>query len=541
MHQTLLWKLLLSGLIFRGIIAYFLPAGFDEAYYFLYTQHLDWSYFDHPPAVAWTTGIGIWLTGIVTPFTMRLGALGLFTGCLWLLYATGRQLFGQGIGLLGCAIASLSPLFFLSFGTLTAPDNALMFFWSLALYLCSQEFFPANTQSYSPTSKIIWISLCIGLACLGKYHGFILGLCLVAFCLTSTRCRQALLSKWLWLGLIVFAGAVFPIFYWNAQHDWISFRFQLGDRFSDYGAEPDSFSIGGLLGTIASQLGYLFPSIALPLWWVSLKAVAEKIACLLQRPIKAKKLTQAEQLNQEKINFLLWTGLPVALLFTLAGGVTHTFPAWPAPGLWSLTILVALSAQKWSARTLHRWLTTTGGIIGTLLLFTLTHITLGTLQKPSDYAIFGGVLSAQADPSTELIDTTQLRRLLNESDEFRDEIATSSFVLTREYWLSGYFAMAIPKGIPSAEGDATTIPVTSFTIDPRGHAFWFEPEGYIGKDALLMSIASLQQNEVLREISPYFESVTPLTQLSNLRGGEPTETFYLYRAKKLLKAYPYPY
>ncbi|MGB5913301.1 MAG: hypothetical protein WBG63_00445, partial [Phormidesmis sp.] len=60
-HRKALVTLLVGGLIFRSIIACFLPPGFDEAYYFLYTQHLDWSYFDHPLAVALSAGIGIWL------------------------------------------------------------------------------------------------------------------------------------------------------------------------------------------------------------------------------------------------------------------------------------------------------------------------------------------------------------------------------------------------------------------------------------------------------------------------------------------------
>jgi len=42
---------LLVGLLFR-VIAFWLYPGFDEAYYYLYSLHLDWSYFDHPVLVA---------------------------------------------------------------------------------------------------------------------------------------------------------------------------------------------------------------------------------------------------------------------------------------------------------------------------------------------------------------------------------------------------------------------------------------------------------------------------------------------------------
>lgn len=48
--------LLIGGLLFRVVIAVWLYPGFDEAYYYLYTLHLDLSYFDHPPLVALTTG-----------------------------------------------------------------------------------------------------------------------------------------------------------------------------------------------------------------------------------------------------------------------------------------------------------------------------------------------------------------------------------------------------------------------------------------------------------------------------------------------------
>ncbi|MGB7488142.1 MAG: glycosyltransferase family 39 protein [Phormidesmis sp.] len=538
-HRKALVTLLVGGLIFRSIIACFLPPGFDEAYYFLYTQHLDWSYFDHPLAVALSAGIGIWLTQVVTPLTLRLGSLTLFTGSLWLLYATGRQLFGRRVGFLSCAIASLTPLFFLSFGVLAAPDNALIFFWSGALYLCSLEFFAQRSQTgstnYQPSPRLIWISLAIGLACLGKYHGFVLGLSLVSFCLTQHQYRSALTSKWLWMGALLFVVTLFPIFYWNAQHDWISFRFQLGDRFNEYGASSSRYSIGALLGAIAAQGGYLFPSLALPLWWIVVKTSFIQAKKSFQK--SCAKTSASDRLKTAKIHFLLWSGLPVATGFTLVGGATHTFPAWPAPGLWSLSILLAYTAASWPQRQVHLWLSATGWGVGIVLMFALTHITLGTLQKPSDYAILGGVVTAQSDPSTQLIDVVQLRRRLGESPEFRDVITDSDFIITPEYWLSGYIAMAMPQGIPGA----TTLPVSSFTVDPRGHAFWFNPDDWVSKDALIISLAKPARSKHLAEIWPYFESVTPLAEIETVRGGEISKTFYLYQAMNLIKPYPYPY
>jgi len=58
------------GLLFRCVIAFWLYPGFDEAYYYLYSLHLDWSYFDHPVLVAHNCFGPV--TGVVSQFTIRL-------------------------------------------------------------------------------------------------------------------------------------------------------------------------------------------------------------------------------------------------------------------------------------------------------------------------------------------------------------------------------------------------------------------------------------------------------------------------------------
>jgi 4-amino-4-deoxy-L-arabinose transferase-like glycosyltransferase len=83
--------ILLIGLIIRSIIAFYLYPGYDEAYYYLYSKNLDWSYFDHPIFVALTTGFGVWLTGEVNQFTIRLGTLVLYTISLYILYLISKK------------------------------------------------------------------------------------------------------------------------------------------------------------------------------------------------------------------------------------------------------------------------------------------------------------------------------------------------------------------------------------------------------------------------------------------------------------------
>src|SRR5438270_526824 len=75
----------LVHLLFAGL----LELGNDEAYYWLYSQHLQWNYFDHPPMVA------IWIrlfTGNLAlqdaPLFLRLGSVAACALSTWFLYKT---------------------------------------------------------------------------------------------------------------------------------------------------------------------------------------------------------------------------------------------------------------------------------------------------------------------------------------------------------------------------------------------------------------------------------------------------------------------
>jgi hypothetical protein len=105
-----LLTLLLGGLLVRSLVALWLFPGFDEAYYYVYSRHLSWSYFDHPVIVALTTGMGWWLTGVISPLTIRIGALLLYCLSLGLLYGVATRLFAAAVGQMTVALVTLMPL-----------------------------------------------------------------------------------------------------------------------------------------------------------------------------------------------------------------------------------------------------------------------------------------------------------------------------------------------------------------------------------------------------------------------------------------------
>jgi hypothetical protein len=532
--------LLLGGLVYRAIVAFWLFPGFDEAYYYLYSRYLSPSYFDHPPIVALTTGVGWWLTGVISPFTIRLGALALYCLSLGLLYLAATRLFSAAVGQMTIAIATLVPLFNIAFGILTSPDNGLILFWSATLLVAAWEFFPSSDRlshhglihaTYVPTWRIVLLGLTVGLAGLSKYHGFVLGLSLVGFCAANRPYRAALRSPWLLLAFVVFALTLFPLWFWNSQHDWISFRFQLGMRF-DGTSSPSGFSLGQMLGYWLLSILYLFPLFGFPLWWVAAKRSGRQVLVWNSSSLSG---GEAEDYYREAL--VLWLSLPIVLLFTLLGGKQQILPAWPAPGYWGLVMLLAAQVLEWQRqrpRLVRRWLWGSGLFLASLSVVALLHLTLGFLQKPSTYAPFGGLLPVAQDGSTELIDTNQLRQRLASDPEIRAALDEVGFIFTNEYYLGGYFAMAIHPTVDR--------PVTSFSQDARGFAYWFNPGDWIGQDGLYMTLDRFAQNDaILDGYRSLFDSIEPLATVPLRRGGEVTETIHVYRANTLRQAYQYPY
>ncbi len=523
--------LLVGGLLFRGFVAFWLYPTFDEAYYYLYSLHLDWSYFDHPVLVALTTGFGPWLTGVVSQFTIRMGALIAHTGSLVLLYLISKRLFSPQAAKMTLAIATISPIFQVGFGILSLPDSPLMFFWSASLFCAVTEFFrqPNSSNAYVPSYRLAILGVLVGLACLSKYHGFILGLGLVGFCLTNPRYRCVFRSPWAWLSLGLFVITISPILFWNIQHDWVSFRFQ-----SERAVPKSGYNVLSALLVCLAGIAYLFPTIGLPLWWISLRpALTRTVQVFSQKSLKSGNFFPDSSL------LILWVSLPVILGFTLIGGYRQILPAWSMPGFWGITLLLGQQAIIWEKQSrlwVRRWLLGSGIMVVTILLIALLQVTTGIMQKPSQYALMGGFLPPKYDPSTELIDIQQLRRGFAASPVLSTALEKSSFIFTNRYYIGGLIAMSLEP--------LANIPITCFDIgkDLRGFAFWSAATQWLGKDALYITTNPFnQRKDLMDSYRNHFSSLTEIETIPIRRGGVVVNVIYVYQAKTLLKPYPRSY
>ncbi|EFA71025.1 ArnT family glycosyltransferase [Cylindrospermopsis raciborskii] len=546
--------ILLWGFVFRMTCAIYLNTGLDEAYYYLYSQNLDWSYFDHPPLVAFTTGIGVWLTGEVTPFTIRIGGVVLYTGTLIFSYLASRKLFGDRVATLTLVILTTIPIFQIAFGILTLPDNALMFFWSICLWLCATEFFPSgesydpiyDTRPYRPTYKLALVGLLVGLSFLGKYHGALLGCGLVLFCLISNRYRCALFSIWILVAVVLFLIAISPVLYWNSQHEWTSFRFQSGRAVPSVG-----YNLERLLVTILVGIGYLFPTFGFPIWWTSFRTFWEWLPFnKSQTPSNYAHTKNIEpeaiMINQlahdlvvQKRLLILCVSMPIFFGFTFMGGFIQILPSWHMPGFFGATLLLgerAALVQVKRPKFIRNWLWGSGMVILPLLLISLLHIHWGIAQKGGNVAIAGGFWEAKDDPSTQMIDIEQLRQAFLDSPDLKAELEKADFVFSNNFFVAGQVGMAIePLGKK----------VTCFDEDLRGFAYWSQATDFVGKTSLYVTSEQFMMDEhfpqPLDKYKGYFKSLEKIADIAIKRGGQAVQIFPVYRASPMLKPYPRPY
>jgi 4-amino-4-deoxy-L-arabinose transferase-like glycosyltransferase len=517
--------ILLVGFLVRLIIAIGLHPGFDEAYYYLYTLHPDWSYFDHPPLVSITTSIGIWLTGgAVSQFTIRIGTLLLYTGSLIFLYLAALRLYTLQIAINTLAIASAIPIFQIAFGILNIPDTPLLFFWALTLWLAAQEFF--DYRVYRPSFRVTLMCFTVGLACLGKYHGFILGLGLLGFCFFNADYRRAFRSRWFLIGIAVFLLTISPVIAWNIANDWVSFKFQSERAFPDNGYHLDR-----VLTTLGIEMLYLFPTFGLPLLWSIVRTTTSKIINFNWRQIISGSSVRHDW-DSEKRSLLLWLSLPVVLGFTIVSGYQQILPAWKMPGYWSATILlaerIAIGRRYAQSRVPYRWFFSSVAVVILLLAIAQAHISSGT---------FSGVLESlkiEPDSSTQMFDVSQLQKGLVTNPKLSAAMKQADFVFTNRYYLGGQIGMAIEPVFHK--------PITCFDPDLRGFAFWSKPKQWVGKNAIYLGTKTFQVDlDAQKRYPPYFQNLTKLGEVPIRRGGVIVETFSVYQAQKMLKPYPRPY
>lgn len=221
----------------------------QDAYYYLYGQHLSLSYFDHPGMIGYVLRIFSEIFG-QSVFVVKLTDFTITSLTLWSFYKLASCFLSQQKTLRALVLIS-STIFISILSFNSTPDVLLLLFWTLSL-LCLHKAIFENKQWF-------WVlgGIAMGLSFNSKYTAILLPIGLLGFLMFSKQYRKLFLSPWLWCCLLITIATTFPVWWWNYQNEFASFLFQSSNRtgsISKFKLSPYYF-----FGAIGHQIGLLLP------------------------------------------------------------------------------------------------------------------------------------------------------------------------------------------------------------------------------------------------------------------------------------------
>jgi membrane-associated phospholipid phosphatase/4-amino-4-deoxy-L-arabinose transferase-like glycosyltransferase len=477
----LLAVLLVGRLIYLG--AGVIELSEDEAYQWLWSKHLDWSYYSKPLGIAVAQTIGTTLLGdtslgvrFLSPVLSALTAL--------IAFRFVRRHASARTGFLMVVAAQATPL--LAVGSiLMTIDPLTVCFWMVSMV--------AGWRAISEDSTRWWLVTGLGFAgtLLSKYFSPFQWLSFAVFFVLWPPARAQLRRPGPWLALAINAVACVPVLLWNAHHEWITFR-HLGERGGLHQAwRPTArFLIDFLIAV---------PALMNPVFFVGLIW-----ACVtLWRRSDAS--GQGSAARAAVLRYCFAMGVPVFVFYLVYTLRARVQPNWIATSILPLLMLAAIWGH-WQAAAGARWprcFLAWGLSIGVPLVV-LLHET-NWVGK-----ITGRNLPPKSDPlrrvrgfrtAAEIVET-QRANLAREGKPV--------FVIANHYGWAGLLNFYMPE---ARQRVATDPLVTVRSSDVPENQLWFWPEyryeNRQGHNALFIEEVG-EPNPDPERLRREFESVTSL-------------------------------
>lgn len=210
-----------AGIFFllRLFLAFWLELGNDEAYYWLYSQYLQWNYFDHPPMVAiWIRLFTVNLSFEHLEGFVRLGSVVGGVVASWFLFRTVALLHSERAAWFAAVLYNISFYSAITAGLYILPDSPQMVFWTFGLLLIARI-----TKAEDRWLNWILFGLIAGLCIMSKVHGAFLWIGMGGY--TLFKKSTWLKKPQLYIALLITVVLISPIFFWNLQYDFATFRF----------------------------------------------------------------------------------------------------------------------------------------------------------------------------------------------------------------------------------------------------------------------------------------------------------------------------
>jgi 4-amino-4-deoxy-L-arabinose transferase-like glycosyltransferase len=494
-------------------LAWFCPLDLapDEAHYWDWSRHLDWSYYSKGPLVAYLIRAGCALLGdwsVEQTGTLMLAVRCPAVACgsllLLSLYVLTLQVFGRpGLALAAIAAALTVPVLAAGSSLMTI-DAPYACCWGWALVFAYRATCKGSGWAWEATG------LAVGVGILAKYTMVLFLPSLALFLLTDHQRRKLLWGAGFWSMIGVAVLCCLPILVWNAQHDWATFRHVQ--------------RLAGLAALIPAEAGA--PGFTIH-WTGPLVFLGGQCALLLVFWFLAWLAAMVAQWPRPQrdvgTRFLWWLSAPMFLLFLgfslkTGGGELN----WPITAYLSGLVLAAawLGRQFTSGTGWYRRL-----VAVNLTLVCLVGLGLTVLVHRSDWA--HPVLAVFAGPPTEkqpyplrrFDPTCRLRgwrqTLATQIDEVREElrqqgiepvVACTGWSMPGElgFYCDGHptvYSVGLALGDRHSQYDLWPGPVT-------------DPEAFLGKTFIVVGTGP-------QALAPAFDAVEGPRWVTHHENGRP--------------------
>ena len=504
-YRTLFWICITVITACRLLLAGKFGLGVDESHYLLYSRHLAWGYFDHPPMVAFLAALTSRLGDSV--LLVRLGPIMCSVVSLVLLRYLALALYrDERVGFWATVLLHLMPYQHLLLVGLL-PDATLNIFWCATLLAVWRAMQSGRWLMWSLTG------LFFGGALLSKYHAVLLALCLLGYFITSADHRFWLKKAQPYvaalIGLIVFG----PNIAWNARNNWISYSYQLGQ------GSGDGLDAGKFLTAVGGQFGAWSPII--------FGLLIAAIIAIIRQP----KLGQADR-------FVVWTSVPIFVFFCLTGLTNKILPHWTSVGWWtgsialSMVILQKIPSRGPAAKRWRRWsaaAAVTGFVMTALLYVVLFLPVVGPVYNwARDISLslhqkFPAVKPLEPfetgfDISNELFGWPEIARQV-ETIRAQMPRPAATFVFGHRFHSTSQLAVYL---------NPTTV-ATSLYHRYSQYRLWFAAEDHVGWDALFIVDQKRHQKRAERYRHLFARMEPQPIKIRILRNGRLAQKILVYK------------
>lgn len=481
--------------LLRLFIASIVELGNDESYYWLYSQRLQWNYFDHPPLVA--LAIRIFTLNLNLQeyeLFVRLGSIVSCGFASWFIYRAVSIISTRRAGWYATILFNVSFYAAIVAGILVMPDSPQLLCWTFCLWMVARLL--RDDRDWKT-----WIAFGIGagLSVMSKVHGVFLWVGLGLFILLHRR-------EWLrrtqpYVSLLISMVIASPLLIWNIRYDFITWRFH-SERVNIAGStvHKDSFFIE-LLGQVLVNNPVNIALIALAL-----------VAAFRSRRVNPPALTA--------YNYI---ALPMAGIFIFISLFRDIWPHWSGPAYTSLIPAAAIWLERQRFRQLFPGWLRMG--IGAFLLFIVTWLLTvsfypGTYGSKSAYKLGKGDVTLDkfgwSEAGEEFI-------AFYREEQRQGGMPNHAPLVCSKWWgahLEYYFS------------DEGAIPVIGLGRIEQLHQYaWLNEDRFdeANMNAAYCIISSIETDDQVFPYDRYYNHMEIVKTIEVFRNGRPAKRFYVFR------------